>query len=292
MQLKPRKVLLGALIAAAALSATRAQTQTVPRVELLGRVSVSGKQVSLSDLLPRGTPETLRMAAAEVPLGRAPQPGRERSIDRADIERALAGHTGIFSSLSVPDRIAVSSAARPITAEEAYQAIRAELRKKNLPAAELLRRKDIQLGAQVFVRPGDAGLRVTRMDLDALLGRARFLLWPANDPEIVPFFATARLDPASSARLAHSDAARLSPGSAAERRSMLAETTRAAVREILVRPGQRTVLTLENAKMQITVDVVPLERGSLGQQIRVRMADSGKIVTAEVIGRARLEAQL
>lgn len=299
MPLKQSRIFAYVLLTAAALGATQARAETELRVELLGRVSVSGKQVLLSDLLPRTASEKLRLAATEVSLGRAPQPGSERSIGRADIQHALVGYTGTFNSLSLPNRIMVSSAARSITVDEAYQAIRAQLRRSNNAAAESLRPEDVQLGAQVFVRPGDAGLRVMRVDVDAILGRARFLLWPANDPEVVPFFATVRFDKASDERLAHSDAARLSPisarsapGLAAERRSMLAETTRAAIRETMVQPGQRAVLTMENAKMQITVDVVPLERGSLGQSIRVRMADSGKIVTAEVIGRARLEAQL
>ena len=118
-------------------------------------------------------------------------------------------------------------------------------------AAESLRR-DVQLGAQVFVRPGDAGLRVMRVDV-TILGRARFLLLRCSHPEVVPFFATVRFDKASDERLAHSDAARLSPisarsapGLAAQRRSMLAETTRVAIRETMVQPGQRAVLTMES----------------------------------------------
>ena len=295
---------------AVALCAIQARAETAPRTELLTYVSVSGDQLSLSDLLPRSAPESLRSEAASVPLGRAPQPGRERLIGRTEVVRALIGHGEALNSLIVPDRIAVASAARPITADEAYQAILAQLRKSDSPAAESLRAQDVQLGAQVFVRPGDAGLRVTRMDFDPILGRARFLLWPANDPEVVPFFATVRLDAVSQSRLLGfqsptsqpvksplvkaiaSVPAQLAPEANATKRSISEKAARAAVRQTLVQPGQPSVLTLQNAAMQITVDVAPLERGSLGQRIRVRMTGTGKIVTAEVIGRARLEAQL
>jgi flagella basal body P-ring formation protein FlgA len=39
------------------------------------------------------------------------------------------------------------------------------------------------------------------------------------------------------------------------------------------------------------VDVVSLERGTLGQQIRVRMMDTGKVLNAQVDGRDHLDVK-
>ena len=36
-------------------------------------------------------------------------------------------------------------------------------------------------------------------------------------------------------------------------------------------------------------DVVPLERGTMGQRIHVRVVDTGKVFSAQVDGRAHLE---
>ena len=62
-------------------------------------------------------------------------------------------------------------------------------------------------------------------------------------------------------------------------------------KEILVAQGERATLMLHSDALRIFVDVVSLERGTLGQQIRVRMVDSGKIFNAQVDGRAHLEVK-
>jgi flagella basal body P-ring formation protein FlgA len=41
--------------------------------------------------------------------------------------------------------------------------------------------------------------------------------------------------------------------------------------------------------LRMIADVVPLERGTMGQRIHVRVVDTGKVFSAQVDGRAHLE---
>ena len=61
--------------------------------------------------------------------------------------------------------------------------------------------------------------------------------------------------------------------------------------EILVAAGVRSRLALRSGFISLVADVIPLEPGHLGQQIRVRMLDTGRIARARVDGRSHLEAK-
>ena len=61
--------------------------------------------------------------------------------------------------------------------------------------------------------------------------------------------------------------------------------------EILVAAGKRARLVLHSGFIQMTADVLPLEQGALGQQIRVRMPDTGKVWKAQVDGQSHLESR-
>jgi flagella basal body P-ring formation protein FlgA len=59
--------------------------------------------------------------------------------------------------------------------------------------------------------------------------------------------------------------------------------------EVLVSPGEQATLVLRSDALRMTADVVPLERGTMGQRVHVRVMDTGKIFSAQVDGRAHLE---
>jgi hypothetical protein len=155
-----------------------------------------------------------------------------------------------------------------------------------------LQPEDILLETQVFVSPGDSGLQVMRMEFDRGLRRARFLLWPSLDPKVLPFFATAWLG-------GELPMAQVHPAKEFDRQVKDAPqpmvSTHAAKqaiqKEILVAQGERATLMLRSDALRIFVDVVSMEHGTLGQKIRVRMLDSGKIFNAQVDGRAHLEVK-
>jgi hypothetical protein len=277
---------MSTVIAVAYFLAGAAQASRIPKIELLREVTLAGSRVQLSDLLPASAPESLRERASEIAMGSTPLPGSTRILERDAIESQVSPNVGILSEVAIPERIIVRTDFRPITVNEVFETIRAALAQKGLISAGTLRPEDILLESQILVAPGDSGLQVMRMDLDHGLRRARFLLWPSRSPKVIPFFATAKLE-GDLAGLPYRPTADL--GHIANPHAIVPATALHAKAEILVGQGERATLMLRSDALRMFVDVVSLERGALGQQIRVRMAETGKILNARVDGRSHLE---
>jgi hypothetical protein len=272
--------------AAALFLSGAAQASRIPKIELLREVTVAGSRVLLSDLLPANASESLRARASQIAMGATPLPGNARVLERDAIESQVSPNGGILSEVSIPDRIVVRTDSRAITLNEVFETIRAALAQKGLISADALRPEDVLLESQILVAPGDSGLQVMRMDLDRGLRRARFLLWPSHSPKVLPFFATAKLE-GDLEGLSYRAPADL--GHIANTRAVVPAAARPAKAEILVGQGERATLLLRSETLRMFVDVVSLERGTLGQQIRVRMTETGKILNARVDGRSHLE---
>jgi hypothetical protein len=280
---------MSTVIAIIAFSGGIARASRIPRIELLREVSITGTRIMLSDLLPANAPAPLRARAAEISMGAAPQPGATRILERDAVERRAGGSEELLAEVSVPERIVVSRNSRPITLTEVFEAIRAALKQSGMPAAATLQPADVLLESQVFVGPGEPGIQVMRMDLDRELRRVRFLLWPSRSPKVLPFFVTVQLpgEPPLVLIRPPGEFGRL------ERTPVITQAVAHPVKqEILVGTGERATLTLHSDTLRIFVDVVSLERGTLGQRIRVRMPDTGKIFSAQVDGRNHLEGKL
>jgi len=286
MKLKIRIVLLGIAIFTAACCGISTNAMRIPRIELLREARVTGAGVLLSDLLPIGAGTSLRARAGKISLGAAPQPGNTRILERSGILGNIGASQDVAAEISVPERIVVSRDARPITVQEVFAAIRTAMDRSGMSAAANLHPDDILLQAQVLVGPGDAGLEVLSSDFDAGLKRARFLLWPSHDPKVLPFFVAARISGISPlaglAALRERSRTGNKPG-------LLAAPARSAKAEILVSPGEQATLILHSDALRMIAEVIPLERGTMGQQVHVRVVDTGKIFTAQVDGRAHLE---
>ncbi len=260
-----------------------------PRVALLPEVSVPGTRVLLRDLLPPSAPQSLLTRAAEISFGAAPQPGSIRILGRDLIEHTIGADHEVASQLAVPERIVVSRNVRPVDLQEVFVAVRDALKAGGVPDADSLRLDDLVLESQVLVGPGDPGLRVIDVHADAGLRSARFKLWPSHDPEVLPFFVTARL--AAGMRttpLVTSDESFASASRSFGPAAPVPASDQKKLHEILVARGERATLILRSGTLQMFVDVVSLERGALGQPVRVRTLDGGKVVAAIVDGPAHL----
>jgi hypothetical protein len=189
------------------------------------------------------------------------------------------------AEIGVPERITVFREARPITVQEVFSAIQGALEHSGSSAAADLHPEDILFQAQVLVVPGDPGLRILRSDYDPGLKRGRFLLAATNDPKVLPFLVSVRFAGSSSAAPFDAVAA-LVPK---ERKPDLAPTPAAIEKAVfLVTPGETATLVLESDALRMTADVIPLEKGILGQRVQVRVVDTGKVFSARVDGRAHL----
>jgi hypothetical protein len=261
-----------------------------PRVELLREVTVSGARVLLSDLLPAGSDRSVRAQAENVSLGAAPQPGTLRTIERSGIVTSMTANPGLLEEIAVPERVEVRSGARALMADEILAAIRGALREESVVDADRISARDILIQSEVFVRESDSGLEVLSSQFDPGMQRARFLLRASRDPNVLPFYVVATLPRSSvpSRNVPAGMGTTVTVRAVDELPRLAAPQAKPA---ILVSPGENATLVMASASVSLMADVVPLERGALGQQILVRVADTGKVFRAKVDGRAHLQVE-
>jgi len=286
MEAKNKIACFGTAIFLGACFAAPANAIRIPRIELLHEARVTGASVLLSDLLPLGADLSLRARAEEISLGAAPQPGNTRVLQRSGVMENIGASREIADAVAVPERIVVSRDARPITVQEVFAAIQSALEHGGVSSAASLRPEDVLLQTQVLVGPGDAGLEVLRAEFDRGMRGARFLLRTSQEPKVLPFFVSVRL-PADSQQARFDAVTRLSRNGSktesAPRSLVLAKTA------FLVSPGEQATLLLQSDAVRMIADVIPLERGKMGQVVPVRVLDTGKIFNAQVDGRSHLE---
>ena len=288
VQLCSRSVFLAVIVPVLGCSGTPARAVGVPRIELLREVKVIGARLLLSDLLPQSVPNALASRAAEISIGSAPQPGNMRTLERQIVMNRIGpSQQDLLSEIAIPEWIIVSRETRPLTVPEVLGAIRKALAQSGAPFAETLQAGDILLQSEILVSPGDAGLQVVRMELDAGLRRARFLLRSSHNPSVVPFFVTAQPGGDLPLKPIHFAPDLVRGGSV----GTISSHTHLAEPENLVAPGKHATLVLHSATIRMFADVDPLERGTLGQQVPVRVVETGKIFIARVNGPAHLELQ-
>jgi hypothetical protein len=167
--------------------------------------------------------------------------------------------------------------------EEVFAAIQTALERGGYSAVTKLSVEDVLFQSQILVAPGDAGLEVVRSEFDRGMKRGRFLLRASRNPSVLPFYAAMRLGgPSDSIVFPVANRMLHSPRS-------LPFTSRRAKPEILVAPGETATLVLHSDSLQLVADVLALERGAMGQQVRVRAVDTGKVFRARVDGQAHLD---
>jgi flagellar basal body P-ring formation chaperone FlgA len=286
MKTKCGIALLGVAITAGPSFGGSTSAMRVPRIELLSEVLVTGADVLLSDHLPAAARVSLRARAEEITLDSAPLPRNARVLTRSEILENISTSREVAEEVNIPERIVVSRDVRAITVEEVCAAIRNALARSGFSEAAELNPGDILFQSQILLGPGDAGLEVLRSDFDAGLKRGRFWLWASNHPKVLPFVVAVRfagsLPPAGLHAAPELSRAR----SASDMRRVIERTAKA---EVLVSAGEQATLLVHSSSFRMMADVVALERGTMGQRIRVRVLETGKIFSAQVDGHAHLE---
>ncbi|MGO9271867.1 MAG: flagellar basal body P-ring formation chaperone FlgA [Terriglobia bacterium] len=298
-------------------------------------VEVRSEALALSDLLPPGASSDILQAASGIALGNAPKPGSLRTIARGEIEELLRAEPELRASLSIPERIVVSRRHRELTSHELSAAIRdatgatgaGPAGRDRLP----VNLQNLKLSAPVYVTEDDPGLKVVRVEFDALRQDTRFCLWTSKEPDILPFYVTVAGGSALPALPALAARRDLAPGEIASANDFVVQpgkVTAAAVGQVspvalavtpealtgraarayikagqivtasmfrtvwMVNAGKRAVMVAEGSSFRMTIPVIPLENGVLGQQVRVRNPDSQRVVAAKVVGPGRLHKTL
>lgn len=277
--------LLGTVVPVCSGVAKAADTKT----PLIQDVVVHGSSVYLSDLLPESSPGALRVSAQKVLLGGSPQPGSIRVLSNAEIKQLLHDdNENLLSQVNVPEQVAIRRSGHRITREEVAEAIQIALSRDVAFRNFQITLDSIELSARVSVQTDNVDLRVTRIESDRMLHRMKFWLVSATDPTVLPFLAMATI-PGSLRSDLESKASNSAKGGPSDTTSVIPAKPAPAV----IESGQVARLHMvSRGQVEMYLTAIPLERGALGQTIRVKIQNTGKIVYAHVVGPAHLEAEL
>ncbi len=253
------------------------------RIALLASTEVQGDTILLANLLPRSASQRIRNAAGKIALGEAPQNGTARQFSRETLSSAIESAGLVADDFAIPVAVTVRRGSRFVSGEEVFAAIHSALAKNPVTGLSHLQPQDISLEAAVRVPPGDVGLEVMQITFDQFTGRARVRLLPRSAPGVLPFYVTAMVEATSS-----------EPASARRMTSIASHspTTSAISAPVLVAADHLARLHLHSSNLDMLLEVRPLQKGRLGEVIRVRLLGSGKTFQARVTGDGYLDAIL
>jgi hypothetical protein len=277
------------------------------KIPLIREAVVRGGSIYLSDLLPNTSPSEIRVLARGILVGQSPQPGSIRVLSNDAMVRLL-GEENLLNDVDVPEQILVRRAGRLITKEEVMEAIHTTLRRNEMFATVEITPEAVRFPADVLVSTANADLRVTRVDMDRTLHMMKFWLVSGADTAILPFMVMARPTGGTSelAKMLGLPSIH-ETGTPAKSDSSAATQIRARMENGLSdlnpeRQPERAVTYVDAGKLarlhlisgtgtQIFLTVTALERGAIGQRIRVKIQTTGKVLDAQVVGRGQLEAE-
>ncbi|HXY78134.1 MAG TPA: flagella basal body P-ring formation protein FlgA [Candidatus Acidoferrales bacterium] len=282
----------------AALPAAASQTSCGP-VAVRSAVEVGGPDFRLADLLTASSCAALLEAASRVRLGSTPLPGSARVLEGADVEALLQkvfrndpNSFRAWSLANIPERIIVRrSGARASCAEIGREVLRAL--SPRAVADEIPLPSQIDCGAAGRV-PAESPLEPAKIRWNRALRSWEISARCVRERDCVPFLVRVRGEDsltreegsisASPALLALPETAEPAPHI---RNSAEAPTLGAAP---LVRAGENATLTWDQAGIRLTVPVVCLEAGAMGQRVRVRVRGGGRVLPAVVESAGQLRA--
>lgn len=255
------------------------------RIALLANTDVLGDTILLANLLPASAPRTLRAEAEEISLGTSPQSGSARQFTQAALTEVLSASGLSAHDFTIPDTVTVRREGRLISRGEVLAAVEVALEKNPQPGISAQELKDITVETAVRVPQGDAGLVVNKMTFDATMGCIRFRLRARRAPGVLPFFATLKVGSGFSetreTRHLLSIAAHVGKSEA-----------EAEFAPVLVMTGHMARLQIRSTDMDMLLEVRPLQRGKLGEVIRVQLPGTGRMLQARVAGKDYLDATL
>jgi hypothetical protein len=260
------------------------QTATAQTVVLPGAVSVTGDEVRLSDLLPRGAPDELQRASQGIVLGEAPRPGSLRGFESDAIRARLAAHPDIAKRLVVPDRVLVTRSGYRLAATDIRDTVLNFLRSRS--DVEELPETVLQWASDISATGPNPGLEVRAASLDASRGRLQLCLRCVKPAACRDFLVYVPAPQSIMAQFSHG------AGGTASLASKTTSTGGAIDGPLLIEAGRKARLLLQGEGLQISVGVICLESGRAGEEIRVRETSGGRVFRAKVMGRDLLWGRL
>lgn len=243
-------------------------------VRLCERAGVRAETIRLSDFLP---PEAaaIQKEAAAIELGRRPLLGSPRYFTRQEIEQVLRSHKDLSAQFSIPEGITAFTLEWPISSDLVQRAI------SDYAVSHAANPRQFDgplklLGGPAASQPAP-GLKIERVESDVVRDEVRFTVRCIRRNECGVFLATMRQPKLLSATLLGGT-------------QVKAIVSSSITKQALVHVGTSAMLNLHNNSVVISMRVICLDRGFLGQTIRVR--DGRNVFKATVVGAAAVEANL
>jgi hypothetical protein len=251
-------------------------------VRLLERAGSAGEAVRLSDLLPDDAPPGLRAAAAGIELGAVPRLGSRRAFRGEQIAASLSS-SPLLDQISIPERVTVRHAGGLATKELVQSAIAGFLEERGWTETGSLDLHQMQW-PQETISPGPSpNLEVAGVSWDASRGTVQFVLRCRRQERCGSFLVRVPVAPEMA------DAWRKKLGNGISRvRGKL--TAGGEGWPVLTRAGGRCRFSLENRAVRISMPVVCLQRGTLGQIIRVRDAANHQVFLGKIVGAGKVRS--
>ncbi len=248
------------------------------RIALLADTTIQSDTILLSHLLPPVVPPDIRHRAENVVLGAAPEIGNFRSFSREFLESSLQDADFLTASFDLPEAAIVHREGRRIAKEDVLQVMQSYLDVHSNGVPEKITVDQISLQASISVPEGVTRLNVSEYAFDNLLGCARFRITSSSNPKAPPFYAWL-----STPRPSHH-------GDSANYSHTARDTSRAPNAPAPVESRRTALLYLHSENSSAMLSVRPLQSGSIGETIRVRVPTNGHTLLARVTGLDRLEA--
>jgi Chaperone for flagella basal body P-ring formation len=183
----------------------------------------------------------------------------------------------------------------PVTRQEVWQAVVAELRRQGLSERQLPRVEDLDLPGALPTLGGWT-LRVSSVCWDEGPRRTQFRLECGKPGQCLPFLVYLHDDIRDDVRDGVRDSVNAGARAESCRPALVLRQTASELRPVpaappkpTVRAGDRATAVFLSDRLRMTANVTCLERGREGEVIRVRGPD-GHVFRARISGPAQLEA--
>lgn len=244
------------------------------RVTVPPEVAISGGEFSLADLLPPDACPALRLATAQIRLGRTPRAGSLRVFTggelRMRLEKMQRGGSELRRMIvQVPDRVVVRSAGPRLSCAEIGSGL---FGFSGFSSAAPV------CGAGDRV-PADATFEAIRRIWDPAHASWNVTARCRRPADCVPFLLQIP-EPAASELGFSQPTMKLTDFAARPR----------YLEHAIIRPGQNARLLWEQNGVRLTIPVVCLDAGGTGEIVRARLRQSSRVLRAEVIDGKTLRA--
>jgi hypothetical protein len=267
---------LRCLVFSICIPAMCARAGTLQPVQLRESAVVRGDRITLSDLLPADAPLTLRQQGSEVTLGASPNLGSTRVFTAEGVVRGLATKPELLRYLKVPDRILVRRQGVPLDRDSLGAVARRFLEETgfNIPDDAPL-----TWDREIVTRTTSPALAVSRAK-SGLTRNSTELWMRCVDRGTCPDF------------LARVQNTTCSPGRRLQHPSNSADRPGTASSDERIKEGSKAWLIIDSGSIRLSLAVVCLQPGSIGEKIRVLSPSNHRVFLAEIVGAGILHMRI